>query len=119
MQRKEVQLEGDKAERARARTRASREDSLDALLESPTFNEGAQFAKQGIVYRKPKPSFQRDAVPSEARELFEPLWQQIDKWDEILTNNTPPLPPAQAALARKHLLELRRTQYTLMDGVRP
>lgn len=117
VQRKEVQLEGDKAERARARTRATREDSLDALLESPTFNEGTQFAKQGIVYRKPKPSFQRDAVPEDALPLFEPLWQQIDEWDEKLTNNV--LPAAQAALARKHLLELRRTQYTLMDGVKP
>lgn len=57
VQKKETYLENK-------RKPTPKEESLDALLETPTFNEGTSFARQDIHYKIPKPNFSRDRIRS-------------------------------------------------------
>lgn len=63
------------------------DESLDALIEQPTFNE-AQLL-QGTPYKTPKVVFSRkemrDTAPPHLLDRFEQLWAQIDELD-LLTS---------------------------------
>ena len=63
------------------------DESLDALIEQPTFNE-AQLL-QGAPYKTPKVVFSRkemrDTAPPHLLDRFEQLWAQIDELD-LLTS---------------------------------
>lgn len=73
VQKKETYLENK-------RKPTPKEESLDALLETPTFNEGTSFSRQDIHYKIPKPNFSRERIRSRGQEQnFKELWTQIDR----------------------------------------
>lgn len=129
VQRKEVELEGN-SKKPRAR-----EKSLEELLESPTFNETATFRTSGIIYKTPKPNFDRARQQSLGNSsAFLPLWSEIDKIDRLLrlhdgydvsnpTNNerfrAETLSRTAVYQLRHLLVELRKEQYTIGDSVSP
>ena len=133
VQRKEIFLEGASL------APRKKEESLDALLESPTFNE-SQFTT--THYKIPKPNFnaQRAAIlgdprNEELRKVFDPLWGQIDQLDRLIAIRSKKEvnpPPTQSELARaeritpyilyrlkKLVIEYRKEQYTLNDFFNP
>lgn len=63
-----------------------KEESLDELMEQPTFNEAAVFGH--VPTKTPRSTFSReDALqnaPAYLRETFEELFQQIDRLDLII-----------------------------------
>lgn len=82
MQKKIVFAE-NKAKRSSAR---AREESLDALLEAPTFNETSTFNRTHTVYKIPKPNFSRERIRAKGQAAaFEELWAEIDELEEILS----------------------------------
>lgn len=114
-----------------------KEESLDALLESPTFNE-SQFTT--IRYKIPKPNFQRSTITNnqkfpELSQIFGPLWGQIDQLDRLIAIrqgkevNPPPTPKELAQTEKitsyrlyqlkKLVIEYRKEQYTLNDFFNP
>ena len=118
-----------------------KEQSLEALVESPTFSESL-FRQGPTRYTIPKPNLERasfdpslDAAPipqndatratqpnqqsdsSPALECMRALWKRIDRLDDALTN--PGLTSQQTYHLRKLLLELRREQYTIGDFIKP
>lgn len=117
-----------------------KEQSLEALVESPTFSE-TLFHQGPTRYTTPKPnlnrasydpslgapSIQNDELraiqPSQqsdsspALECMRALWKRIDRLDDALTH--PGLTSQQTYHLRKLLLELRREQYTIGDFIRP
>ncbi len=64
-------------------------ESLDALIESPTFRESQIQSLDGPKYRTPKEVFSREkarkTAPPHILKTFESLWQQIDTLD-LITN---------------------------------
>lgn len=137
VQKKETYLENK-------RKPTPKEESLDALLETPTFNEGTSFARQDIHYKIPKPNFSRDRIRSRGQEQgFEELWKQIDELEKLigvregklgakslgaenlganfeeLQSRAQALDSYHLYLAKKLLLDLRKTQYTLDDFYNP
>ena len=132
VQKKETYLEN-------RRKPTSKEESLDALLETPTFNEGTSFARQDIHYKIPKPNFSRERIKEKGQEPeFNDLWTQIDDLETLiklkegkigakdlgsnfqsLWNRAQALDSYHLYLAKKLLLDLRKTQYTLDDFYNP
>ena len=97
--------------------------SLDALLESPTFNENLLQPKP-TIYKKVKPTIDKE----KAKDVpgMKELWEQIDKAQQTLdentgkkerTENSKILNMKQIYYLKHHLIELRRQQYYLMDSV--
>lgn len=120
-----------------------KEQSLEALVESPTFSESL-FRQGPTRYTIPKPNLERASfdpslgitpVPQNdgaratqpnqqfnqqstpALECMRALWKRIDRLDDALTN--PGLTSQQTYHLRKLLLELRREQYTIGDFIKP
>ena len=118
-----------------------KEQSLEALVESPTFSE-TLFHQGPTRYTTPKPNLNRASYdpslgaspqndepraiqPSQqsnekttpALECMRTLWKRIDRLDDALTH--PGLTSQQTYHLRKLLLELRREQYTIGDFIRP
>lgn len=114
-----------------------KEQSLEALVESPTFSE-TLFHQGPTRYTTPKPNLERSAFdpslgalpqndepraiqpnekPSPALECMRALWKRIDRLDDALTH--PGLTSQQTYHLRKLLIELRREQYTIGDFIRP
>lgn len=118
-----------------------KEQSLEALVESPTFSE-TLFHQGPTRYTTPKPNLNRasydpslgvspqndepratqpnqqsDEKPSPALECMRALWRRIDRLDDALTH--PGLTSQQTYHLRKLLLELRREQYTIGDFIKP
>ena len=118
-----------------------KEQSLEALVESPTFSE-TLFHQGPTRYTTPKPNLNRASYdpslgaspqndepraiqpsqqsnekPSPALECMRALWKRIDRLDDALTH--PGLTSQQTYHLRKLLLELRREQYTIGDFIRP
>lgn len=97
--------------------------SLDALLESPTFNENLLQPKP-TIYKKVKPTIDKEKVKDVPG--MKELWEQIDKVQQTLdentgkkerTKNSKILNTKQIYYLKHHLIELRRQQYYLMDSV--
>lgn len=118
-----------------------KEQSLEALVESPTFSE-TLFHQGPTRYTTPKPNLNRASYdpslgaspqndepraiqpsqksnekPSPALECMRTLWKRIDRLDDALSN--PGLTSQQTYHLRKLLLELRREQYTIGDFIKP
>lgn len=118
-----------------------KEQSLEALVESPTFSE-TLFHQGPTRYTIPKPNLDRASYdpslgaspqndepraiqpsqqsnekPTPALECMRALWKRIDRLDDALAN--PGLTSQQTYHLRKLLLELRREQYTIGDFIRP
>ena len=131
VQKKEIFLEGSSL------TPRKKEESLDALLESPTFNESQVTT---IRYKIPKPNFQRSKILSDPRhpnatQIFNPLWMQIDQLDRLIhiyqkkEVNPPPtlseldkvskITPYKLYRLKKLVIEYRKEQYTLNDFFNP
>lgn len=75
---------------SRAKTWDSNDiESLDALVESPTFRESQIQSLDGPKYRTPKEIFSREkarqTAPPHVLKAFESIWQQIDTLD-LITN---------------------------------
>lgn len=133
VQLKEIYLEGQPA--------SKKEESLDSLLEIPTFNESVQFNRTGIRYKIPKPNFNllkdrlRAILPESELSEFNQLWERINRLERtiaIKTGKNVNPPPTQKELEKseritpyrlyqlkKLLLELRKEQYTLSDQFLP
>ena len=99
--------------------------SLDALMESPTFDESI-FKKDKTVYKKIKPSIDREKVKN-IPGMIE-LWKEIDRLQRIYdensgkiekTNETPTLDQNQVYYLKHQLIELRTQQYYLLDSEMP
>lgn len=99
--------------------------SLDALLESPTFDEGT-LIQSSTVYKNPKPTIDREQL-KDIPGMIE-LWEQIDKWQKIIDENTgkkdkcddtPSLTKKQLYYLNHQLIELRKQQYYLKDSAYP
>ena len=97
-------------------------ESLEALLESPTFDERV-FSHNELKYKHPKPTIDRikDAdVPG-----IQELWKEIDKVAYLIDVNKGKIKDDSVLTDRElydysHLLvELRRQQFTLKDSVKP
>ena len=119
-----------------------KEQSLEALVESPTFSE-TLFHQGPTRYTTPKPNLNRASYdpslgvsprqndepraiqpnqqsnekPTPALECMRALWKRIDRLDDALTH--PGLTSQQTYHLRKLLLELRREQYTIGDFIKP
>ena len=118
-----------------------KEQSLEALVESPTFSE-TLFHQGPTRYTTPKPNLERASFdpslgaspqndepraiqpnqqsnekPTPALECMRALWKRIDRLDDALAN--PGLTSQQTYHLRKLLLELRREQYTIGDFIKP
>lgn len=101
--------------------------SLDALLESPTFNE-TMLKTQPTIYKKIKPTINREDSRIGNIEGMKELWGQIDKVQQTLDENTgrKERPEDLRILTQKeiyylkhHLIELRKQQYYLLDSAFP
>lgn len=99
-------------------------ESLEALLESPTFDERA-FSHNELKYKHPKPTIDREKdadVPG-----MKELWEQIDKVAYLIDVNKGKIKDDSVRKLTdrelyeySHLLvELRRQQFTLKDSVKP
>lgn len=95
--------------------------SLDALMESPTFDEGI-FQKNKVVYKKVKPTIDREQV----KDILgmKELWEAIDRLKNIYDQNsgkkpreenTPVLNQTQLYYLNHQLIELYQQQYQLKD----
>lgn len=96
--------------------------SLDALLESPTFNENLLLSKPNI-YKKVKVSIDKE----KAKDIpgMQELWEQIQNIQDLLdentgkkerTENSQVLTQKQIYYMKHYLIELRKQQYYLMDS---
>lgn len=97
--------------------------SLDALLESPTFNENLLKPKP-TIYKRVKPTIDKE----KAKDIpgMRELWEQIEEAQKTLdentgkkerTENSKILNTKQIYYLKHHLIELKRQQYYLMDSV--
>lgn len=101
--------------------------SLEALMESPTFDETI-FKKERNIYKKVKPTIDREQckdIPG-----MQELWKEIDRLDRILKlaqgkeqpnpdEKVPELSSKEIYHLNHQLIELRRQQYILKDSVFP
>lgn len=99
--------------------------SLDALLESPTFNE-SQLQPKPTIYKKVKPTIDKE----KAKDVpgMKELWEQIERAQNLLDENTGKKERSEGTrelsikeiyYLKHHLIELRRQQYYLMDSAFP
>ncbi len=100
-----------------------RPESLEELMESPTFNEN-HIVKTNI-FKKEKPKIDREKdkdIPG-----IQELWKSIDRLDHQIRvtegketdPKIKPLTPQQLYKAKHHLIDLRKSQYILKDTVKP
>ena len=96
--------------------------SLDALIETPTFNENIINA-HNTKYKTPRPTIDKDAA--EKVPGMREIWDQIDALQDIYDQNTGKKPLKSRPLSSKELyylnhqiIDLRRQQYYLMDSVK-
>lgn len=98
--------------------------SLDALLESPTFDES--LLQKKTHYKKVKPTIDREQLKDVPG--IKELWTQIDRLQEILDINTgkkeqpenfKPLSNKELYYLKHNLIEMRRDQYIIKDSVSP
>lgn len=100
-----------------------RPESLEALMESPAFNESNIVTTN--IYKKVKPKIDREKdkdVPG-----MKELWERIDRLDHKIKvsegkeedPSIKPFTPLQLYKAKHHLIELRTEQYYLKDSVNP
>ena len=98
-------------------------ESLDSLIESPTFNENK--ITNTNIYKKEKPTIDREKdkdVPG-----IKDLWKAIDYYQHLIDVNTgKEEDPSARKLTQlelykiKHMvIEMRREQFTLRDMVKP
>lgn len=98
-------------------------ESLDSLIESPTFNENK--ITNTNIYKKEKPTIDREKdkdVPG-----IQDLWKTIDYYQHLIDVNTgKEEDPSARKLTQlelykiKHMvIEMRREQFTLRDMVKP
>ena len=100
-----------------------RPESLEALMESPAFNETNIVTTN--IYKKEKPKIDREK-DSDVPGMKE-LWESIDRLDHRIKvtegkeedSNIKPLTSQQLYKAKHHLIELRTQQYLLKDSVKP
>jgi len=59
-------------------------ESLDALLESPTFQENSLYQLGSVTSKKTREVFSREKILPENRPLFADLWSQIDSTELII-----------------------------------
>lgn len=100
--------------------------SLDALLESPTFNENI-FVKDGrYIYKKEKPILLKEKI-SEIPGMIE-LQEEISKLQQIYDENIEKIPleegkkkltPRQLYFLKHQIIEMRNKQYILQDSAFP
>lgn len=99
--------------------------SLDALLESPTFDEST-FVSNPTLYKKLKPSIDRERDKEIPNMIG--LWKEIDRLTAIYEENcgkrekqesTPTLTSSQLYYLNHMIIQLRTQQYYLLDSVRP
>lgn len=97
--------------------------SLDALLESPTFNENLLNPKP-TIYKKVKPTIDKE----KAKNIpgMKELWEQIERTQQTLdenigkkerTKDSKILNQKEIYYLKHHLIDLRKQQYYLMDSV--
>lgn len=84
--------------------------SLDALLETPTFNTNLLQANP-TIYKNTKPKIDKEKIQN-IPEIKE-LWEQIERTQELLNNKD--LDSNQTYYLKHHLIELRRQQYYLTN----
>ena len=99
--------------------------SLDALLESPTFNENLLNPKP-TIYKKVKPTIDKEKVKDIPG--MKELWEQIQITQDLLDENTGKkersenskiLTQKQIYYLKHHLIDMRKQQYYLMDSAFP
>ena len=99
--------------------------SLDALLESPTFNESL-LRQTSTVYKKVKPKIDREKLKDVPG--MQELWEEIDRIQRVIDINTgkvempedyTPLSQKTIYYLKHNLIEMRRDQYLLKDSVYP
>lgn len=96
--------------------------SLDALIESPTFNENIIKTDQ-TKYKIPHPKLDKEAA---AKVLgMEEIWNQINILQDIYDQNTGkkplrgrPLTTKELYFLKHQIIDLHRQQYYLMDSVK-
>ena len=95
--------------------------SLDALMESPTFDESI-IKRDKTIYKKPKPEINKEKV----KDILgmQELWDSIDKLVNIYEQNTgkkerqegtPVLDQTQLYYLQHQIIDLRNQQYILKD----
>lgn len=103
-----------------------RTTSLDALMESPTFDENIFQKNQKTIYKKVKPTINREKV-KDIPGMVE-LWKEIDRLTDLYNQNigktelkedTPRLNQNQLYYLNHQLIEMRNQQYLLVDSVFP
>lgn len=98
-------------------------ESLEALLESPGFNES--MLQDGIKYKKVKQTIDREKdadIPG-----MKELWERIDELDHRIKvtegkeedENVKPFSTYGLYVAKHTLIEMRSNQYMLKDSFRP
>ena len=87
--------------------------SLDALLESPTFDESSLL--NPTIYRNIKPTIDKEKASNV--KGMKSLWKSIADYERLLEN--PKLSSKQRYLLKHQLIQLRRQQYYLMDSYFP
>lgn len=103
--------------------------SLEALMESPTFDEESLTAAHAI-YKKPKRTIDRDNPKHAAIPGMKELWEQIDQLDHTLklakgeiepqeNENVPQLDSRQLYHLNHTLISLRKDQYHLLEPFLP
>lgn len=99
--------------------------SLDALLESPTFNESL-LRQTSTIYKKVKPKIDREKLKDVPG--MQELWEEIDRIQRVIDINTgkvempedyTPLSQKTIYYLKHNLIEMRRDQYLLKDSVYP
>lgn len=90
--------------------------SLDALLESPTFNENLLNPKSHL-YKNLKPTV--DKTKMENVKGFKELLEEIQKVQDYIENNKDKLSSKQLYYLKHQLIDLRRHQYYLKDSAYP
>ena len=85
--------------------------SLDALLESPTFDES--ILSNNNHYRNIKPSIDKEKVKDIPG--MKELWETIAGYERLLEN--PNLTSKEQYLLRHQLIQIKRQQYYLVDSV--
>lgn len=97
--------------------------SLEALQESPAFNESSVRSLGAPALKVRKPNFDRELArrqaPPHIRAELETLWEAIDELVATLANPNSDLIPYQRLRLRRLLIEKRREQYTLFDFYKP
>lgn len=104
--------------------------SLDALMESPTFDENI-FLKDQTRFKNSKPDLVKDLKLREKAKLvpgMQELWDSIDQLNKIYKQNTgkedfeegtPKLNQTELYYLKHQLIELRKEQYELLKSSFP